>query len=263
MEANKVLEVKNLSMQFGGLKAVDDLSLSINEGEIFGLIGPNGAGKTTVFNCITQFYKATEGTVKFRNHEGEVVNLMDKQVHEIIDEGLVRTFQNVELIRELSVIDNVLIGAHVQYKTGIIQQFFRTKKSKEEELKLREEALEILKFLEIDHLKDAIVSGLSYGILKKVELARTLISRPKLIILDEPAAGLNDTETIQFVETIRKIQKDLSCSILLVEHDMRFVMDVCDRITAISFGKHLATGTPEEIQMNPVVQEAYLGSGDE
>lgn len=263
MEQNKVLEVKDLSMQFGGLKAVDSLNISINEGEIFGLIGPNGAGKTTVFNCITQFYKATSGTVLFRNHDGEVINLMDKQVHEIIGEGLVRTFQNVELIHELSVIDNVLIGAHVEFKTGLLHQFFNTKKAREEEDSNRQHALEILEFLEIDHLKDAKVGGLSYGILKKVELARTLISRPKLIILDEPAAGLNDTETIQFVETIRKIQKDLSCSILLVEHDMRFVMDVCDRITAISFGRHLATGTPEEIQNDLIVQEAYLGSVDD
>ncbi len=262
MQNDYVLDVKDLSIHFGGLKAVDNLSLSIKKGEIFGLIGPNGAGKTTVFNCITQFYKSNSGVAMFETNKGEVINLMNEPVHKIIEYGLVRTFQNVELIRELSVIDNVLIGAHVQFKTSIAQQFFSTKKARKEELLLREKAINILDFLNITHLKDAIVGGLPYGVLKKVELARTLISDPKLIILDEPAAGLNDVETLQFVQTIRDIREKLDCSILLVEHDMRFVMDVCDRITAISFGRHLATGTPKEIQSNKLVQEAYLGSVD-
>lgn len=262
MDRPLVLDVKNLSIQFGGLKAVDNLSMAIHEAEIFGLIGPNGAGKTTVFNCITQFYKPNSGTIMFETNDGQSVDLCHVPVHKIIEKGLVRTFQNVELIRELSILDNVLIGGHVRFKTGLIDQFLNTKKARKEEELLRAKAHDILKFLEIEHLALYPVWGQPYGVLKKVELARTMMSDPKLIILDEPAAGLNDVETIQLAQTIRKIRDNLSCSILLVEHDMRLVMDVCDHICAISFGKHLATGTPKEIQSNTDVQKAYLGSED-
>ncbi len=260
MSNKVVLDIQNLSIQFGGLKAVDNLSIQIMENEIFGLIGPNGAGKTTVFNCITQFYKANSGTITFESNTGEIIDLMKEPVHAIVGKGLVRTFQNVELIRELSIIDNVLIGAHVRFKSSILSQFISTKKARQEEAALRDKAEQILSFLDILHLKDALAGGQPYGVLKKVELARALISEPKLIILDEPAAGLNDVETAHLAQTIRKIRDDMKCSILLVEHDMRLVMDVCDRICAISFGKQIATGTAKEIQMNPHVQEAYLGS---
>lgn len=263
MSKSVVLDVKDLSIQFGGLKAVDNLSMTIHEAEIFGLIGPNGAGKTTVFNCITQFYKPNSGTIMFETNTGESVNLCDVPVHRIIEKGLVRTFQNVELIRELSILDNVMIGGHVSFKSTLLDQFFNTKKARKEEETLRIKAHEILKFLEIDGLAHYPVWGQPYGVLKKVELARTLMSDPKLIILDEPAAGLNDVETLQLAQTIRKIRDDLCCAILLVEHDMRLVMDVCDRICAISFGKHLATGTAKEIQSNVDVQKAYLGSEDD
>lgn len=263
LNENEVLKIDHLSIHFGGLKAVDELSFSIRKNEIYGLIGPNGAGKTTVFNCITQFYKPNHGTIEFRLKEGGSTNLVDHKVHEIIRLGLVRTFQNVELIRELSVLDNVMIGAHIDFKASMLEQALKLPRARKEEKLLREEAEEILRRLDIYDRKDMLVWGQPYGILKKVELARTLMCRPSLIILDEPAAGLNDVETLQLAQLIRRIRDKFDCSVLLVEHDMRLVMDVCDRICAISFGKFLAEGTAKEIQANPLVQEAYLGSKEE
>ncbi len=263
LNENEVLKIEHLSIQFGGLKAVDDLSFSIRKNEIYGLIGPNGAGKTTVFNCITQFYKPNKGTIEFRLKNGGSTNLVDHKVHEIIRLGLVRTFQNVELIRELSVLDNVMIGAHIDFKASMLEQALKLPRARKEEKALREEAEEILRRLDIYDRKDMLVWGQPYGILKKVELARTLMCRPSLIILDEPAAGLNDVETLQLAQLIRRIRDKFDCSVLLVEHDMRLVMDVCDRICAISFGRFLAEGSAKEIQVNPLVQEAYLGSKEE
>lgn len=259
MQEGLVLEVKDLSIAFGGLKAVDNLSFNIRENEIYGLIGPNGAGKTTVFNCITQFYKPNHGTLLFRGQDGVEHDLTTKHVHEIIRLGLVRTFQNVELIRELSIIDNVLIGGHIDFKSNTLSQALQLPKARSEEKKYRAEAEKILTHLRIIDRKDMPVGGQPYGILKKVEMARTLMSRPKLIILDEPAAGLNDTETLELARMIREIRDTYHCSILLVEHDMRLVMDICERICAINFGKLLTIGTPKEIQTNKAVQTAYLG----
>jgi branched-chain amino acid transport system ATP-binding protein len=259
MRDDEVLSVKNLSISFGGLKAVDDFSLSIRKKEIFGLIGPNGAGKTTVFNCITQFYRPDGGEVIFRTRQGEIVNLVGKRVHDIIRLGLVRTFQNVEVIKEISVLDNLLVGAHAEYKSSSFSQILRLPAARREEALMREKAAGILRILGIYEMRDQAAGGLPYGVLKKIELARTLISDPVLIILDEPAAGLDDTETIQLAAIIRDLRDRFNCAILLVEHDMRLVMGICDKICAISFGKTLATGTPQEIQKNPVVQEAYLG----
>ena len=254
-----VLDLRGLSIHFGGLKAVDNLSFDIKEKEIFGLIGPNGAGKTTVFNCITQFYHPSAGDVIFRNKDGVVENLVGQSVHSIITKGLVRTFQNVELIPELSIIDNVLIGGHIEFKSGFIAQALRLPKFRKEEKAMREKAMEVLRFMGIDDQSEAKCGGLPYGIRKKVEMARTLMCEPKLIILDEPAAGLNDVETQQLANTIHEIRDKYNCTILLVEHDMRLVMSICDRICAISFGKFLACGTPAEIKDNQAVQEAYLG----
>jgi len=256
---NLVLKVDNLSIAFGGLKAVDNLSFEIKENEVFGLIGPNGAGKTTAFNCITQFYKPNSGSILFKDRAGKVHNLLEKNVHEIIKLGLVRTFQNVELIRELSVIDNVLIGAHVDFKSTILDQALRLPRARREEKALRAEALRVLGVLGIDDRAELPAGGQPYGVLKKVEFARALMSNPRLIILDEPAAGLNDIETVELTKLIRKLRDELNCSILLVEHDMRLVMEVCDKICAISFGKFLAMGTPKEIKENKDVQVAYLG----
>jgi len=256
---DKLLEVENLTMNFGGLKAVDNLSFDVKKGEIFGLIGPNGAGKTTVFNCITQFYKPTEGKIIFKNREHDIISLLDYKVHDVIKQGIVRTFQNVELIWELSILDNMLVGAHSLYRSKFFHHSFQTLSFKREEKILKMRAEKILMDLELYAYKDFYPLGLPYGVLKKIELARTLMTNPSLIILDEPAAGLNDSETESLAKTIKKIQKDYDTTIFLVEHDMGLVMSICDTICAISFGKKLAVGTPEEIQNHPVVKEAYLG----
>lgn len=254
-----VLRIDHLSIHFGGLKAVDDLSFQVYDKEIFGLIGPNGAGKTTVFNCITQFYRPNSGAVLFTTNQGKVVDLVGLPVHQIIRLGLVRTFQNVEVIRELSVIDNVLIGAHVDFKASAFEQALRLPRAVREERIIRAQAAEALAFVGIADRMQLPAGGQPYGVLKKVELARTLMCSPKLIILDEPAAGLNDSETEELAEVIRAIRDRYHCTILLVEHDMRLVMNICDRICAISFGKFLACGTPAEVQASRLVQEAYLG----
>lgn len=253
------LRLENLRMEFGGLVAVSDLTFDVKKGEIFGLIGPNGAGKTTVFNCITQFYKANKGTIIYRDKNNDVINLNDYKVHDVIDHGIVRTFQNVELIWELSILDNLLVAAHKLYQTGFFGHLLHTRRFKREEAILKAKAIKVLTDLGLLAYKDFFPIGLPYGILKQIELARTLMTNPNLIILDEPAAGLNDQETDKLIETIRKIQKEYDATIFLVEHDMGLVMELCDTICAISFGKKLAIGTPKEIQSNKLVQEAYLG----
>ena len=260
LDKDVILDIENLLMQFGGLKAVDNLSFKVKKGEIFGLIGPNGAGKTTVFNCITQFYKPTAGKVTYRDKNNEIIDLTKKKVHDVIKTGIVRTFQNVELIWELSVLDNLLVAGHTLYQANLFEQIIHSKKLRREEQVVKAKALQVLERLDLLSYKDSIPFGLPYGILKKIELARTLMVNPRLIILDEPAAGLNDAETEELSKTIKQIGKDFDCTIFLVEHDMGLVMDICDTICAISFGKMLAIGTPAEIQENQLVQEAYLGS---
>ena len=259
LEEGLVLSVKELKMYFGGVKAVDGLSFDVREGEIFGLIGPNGAGKTTVFNCITQFYKPTGGKLLFRGRENEVLDLTKEKVHDVILHGIVRTFQNVEVVPELTVLENLLIAGHRQYSSGIAASALHLPKLRREEEIIRRKAEKVLQFMGLTAFSGAYAFGLPYGILKKIEIARTLMCSPRLIILDEPAAGLNDAETAELASLIRRIRDEYRCTILLVEHDMGLVMDVCDRICAISFGKLLAFGTPEEIQTDPNVQQAYLG----
>ena len=259
LEEGVVLSIQDLKMYFGGVKAVDGLSFDVREGEIFGLIGPNGAGKTTVFNCITQFYKPTGGSLLFRGRENEVVDLTKEKVHDVILQGIVRTFQNVEVVPELTVRENLLIAGHRQFTSGIAVSALHLPKLRREEEVLRSKAEKVLDFMGLSAYADAYAIGLPYGVMKKIEIARTLMCSPRLIILDEPAAGLNDTETVELAELIRRIREEYHCTILLVEHDMGLVMDVCDRICAISFGRLLAFGTPEEIQNDPNVQQAYLG----
>jgi len=259
LDKGVILKLDNLSMHFGGLKAVDQLSFEVKEGEIFGLIGPNGAGKTTVFNCITRFYRPTKGDMYFKNNLGEVVHLNDIVVHNIIKHGIVRTFQNVEMVWELNVIDNLLVAAHTEYMSGFFGHMFNSRLLRQEDLVLRKKAEKILADLELSTYALAYPYGLPYGILKKIELARTLMVNPKLIILDEPAAGLNDAETENLAETIRKIKDEYKTTIFLVEHDMGLVMNICDTVCAISFGKKLAIGTPKDIQNDKLVREAYLG----
>ena len=263
LEEGIILRIQDLKMYFGGVKAVDGLSFNVHEGEIFGLIGPNGAGKTTVFNCITQFYKPTGGTLLFRGRENEVVDLTKEKVHDVILHGIVRTFQNVEVVPELTVLENLLIAGHRQYSSGIAASALHLPKLRREEDVIRYKAEKVLSFMGLSAYAGAYAFGLPYGILKKIEIARTLMCSPRLIILDEPAAGLNDTETADLARLIRRIREEYRCTILLVEHDMGLVMDVCDNICAISFGKLLAFGTPEQIQTNRDVQQAYLGVDEE
>ena len=258
-----VLDVKDLCMYFGGVKAVDGLSFQVKKGEIFGLIGPNGAGKTTVFNCITQFYKPTAGQLHFENKSGQVVDLNREKVHDVILQAIVRTFQNVEVIRELSVLDNLLIAGHRQYTANLAQQALHLPLLHQEEKVVRERAMRVLDFMGLTAYKDWYAMGLPYGVLKKIEIARTLMCDPQLIILDEPAAGLNDTETAELSKLIRRIQQEYRCTILLVEHDMGLVMDICDTVCAISFGRLLAMGTPKQVQAHKDVQSAYLGVSEE
>ena len=254
-----LLRVENLKMYFGGLKAVDDLSFDVKKGEIFGLIGPNGAGKTTVFNCITRFYDATGGNMYFSNKENICVDLRDYAVHDVILQGITRTFQNVELVRELSVLDNLLVACTREYRSGIAVHALGLPRLRKEEQLLKEKAMRVLKFMGLESYAQWLAFGLPYGILKKVEIARALMSDAKLIIMDEPAAGLNDSETAELTELIRRIRDEYQVTILLVEHDMSLVMNVCDTVCAISFGKMLAIGTCDEIKKNKTVQEAYLG----
>jgi len=257
--SDEILRLDHLSMHFGGLKAVDDLSFSVKKGEIFGLIGPNGAGKTTVFNCLTRFYKPTAGNVYYRNRLQEPLDLNRYKVHQVIRLGIARTFQNIELIWELNVIDNMMVAGHTLFRTRFFGHLFGIRKLRHEEAVIRGKAEKILLDLGLAAYMFLPVYGLPYGILKKIELARTLMTDPQLIILDEPAAGLNDLEKEQLGETIRKIQKRYDATIFLVEHDMGLVMNLCDTVCAISFGKMLAIGTPKAIQQSQVVREAYLG----
>ncbi len=251
---NTLLAVEDISISFGGLKAVDKLSFEINKGEIYGLIGPNGAGKTTVFNLISQFYKPDSGKVVF---DGK--NISKLKVHQVIDEGITRTFQNVELFKNMTVKDNLMVGYHNGIKYGTLASILKLPKVKKQEEDIEEKIVSILKFLGIEEYKDFYVLNLPYGVQKLVELGRALISNPKLLILDEPAAGMNDIETKELGDRILKIRDEQDVTVLLVEHDMALVMKICDRITAINFGEKIAEGTPKEIQSNPTVIKAYLG----
>ncbi len=263
LDSDVILSVKGLKMYFGGLRAVDDLNFDVKKGEIFGLIGPNGAGKTTVFNCITQFYKPTAGELLFTTKDGEVIKLTDYKVHDIVLKGIARTFQNVEVVKEVSVLDNLLIAATRNYSSSLLVQMLHLPKLSREEKLLRAKADKILKYMDLYAYRDRLAWGLPYGVLKRIEIARALMCNPQLIILDEPAAGLNESETRELARMINKIRVDFDCTILLVEHDMGLVMSICDHICAISFGKKLAYGTPAEVQASKEVQEAYLGSGGE
>lgn len=263
LEDDVLLDIEGLKMYFGGLKAVDDLSFKVKKGEIFGLIGPNGAGKTTVFNCITQFYKPTAGKIRFAISENEVITLTDYKVHDIVLKGISRTFQNIEVVKEVTVLENLLIAATRYYNSNLFTQMFHLPALKREEQIMRAKADKILKYMDLYSYRDRLAWGLPYGVLKRIEIARALMCNPKLIILDEPAAGLNESETADLAALIHKIRTDMGCTILLVEHDMSLVMSICDHICAISFGKKLACGTPAEVQASKEVQEAYLGSGGE
>lgn len=252
-----VLELKNITKNFGGISALTDVSFQINEGEIFGLIGPNGAGKTTLFNVITNMFPPTSGEIRFL---GEKISGL--KPHKITDKGICRTFQNIRLFSQMSVLENVLVGGHCRSKSGVINSVLRTKSQRKEETNSLETALELLELVGLSKFQDSIAENLAYGQQRRLEIARALASNPKLLLLDEPAAGMNETETDSLFELIKKVQKR-GVTVLLIEHDMPFVMKLCDRITVLNFGKKLAEGTPTEIQNNQEVIEAYLGAEED
>ncbi|WP_019414095.1 ABC transporter ATP-binding protein [Paenisporosarcina sp. TG20] len=252
-----VLELKNVTKNFGGISALTDVSFTINEGEIFGLIGPNGAGKTTMFNVITNMFLPTSGEINFL---GEKIS--GTKPHKITDKGICRTFQNIRLFSQMTVLENVLVGRHCRSKSGVFSSVFRTKSQQSEEAMTREAATELLDLVGLSDYEDVIAENLAYGQQRRLEIARALASNPKLLLLDEPAAGMNETETENLFDLIKEVQKK-GVTVLLIEHDMPFVMKLCDRITVLNFGKKLAEGTPEEIQNNKDVIEAYLGSEED
>ena len=252
-----VLQIKNISKNFGGISALTDVSFNINEGEIFGLIGPNGAGKTTMFNVITNVFGPTSGDILFA---GETIT--GKKPHKITELGICRTFQNIKLFPQMTVLVNVMVGGHCRSSSGVFRSVFRTKFQKDEEKQLRQRALELLELVDLVDIMDAISENLSYGQQRRLEIARALASDPKLLLLDEPAAGMNETETESLFGLIKKVQAK-GITVLIIEHDMPLVMKLCDRIVVLNFGKKLAEGTPEEIQNNQEVIEAYLGSEED
>ena len=249
-----LLEVKNLTKNFGGLTAVGDVTMELNEGELVGLIGPNGAGKTTLFNLLTGVYEPSEGTITL---DGHLLN--GKAPYKIAAGGLGRTFQNIRLFKDLTVLENVMIAMHSHSSDSLFSTLFRTKKYYDTEAKMREEAIELLKIFELDTLKEEKAKNLAYGQQRELEIVRALATKPKILFLDEPAAGMNPQETAQLTELIAKIQKEFDLTVVLIEHDMSLVMKICQRIYVLEYGRLLAEGTPEEIKQNPAVIKAYLG----
>ena len=252
--AETVLKANNISIVFGGLHAVEDFSIEIKEGELVGLIGPNGAGKTTVFNMLTGVYTPTSGTIELRGKD--VTKLTP---HERVKIGISRTFQNIRLFKRMSVLENVKVSSNIQMNYSIFDGIFKTKKYWEQEDKATEEALEILEVLGLSEYVDEQAQSLPYGKQRKLEIARALASHPAILCLDEPAAGMNPTETEELMETIKIVREKFKTAILLIEHDMKLVMGICEWIKVISFGKEIATGTPDEIKNNKEVITAYLG----
>jgi branched-chain amino acid transport system ATP-binding protein len=250
-----ILNVGGVSKRFGGLQALSDVGIKITKGQVYGLIGPNGAGKTTFFNVLTGLYSPDAGTFELGGQPYQ-----PSAVHEVAKAGIARTFQNIRLFAEMTALENVMVGRHVRTHSGLVGAIFRTKKFNAEEAEIAKRAQELLDYVGIGRYSDFKARTLSYGDQRRLEIARALATDPKLIALDEPAAGMNATEKVVLRQLIDTIRKD-GRTILLIEHDVKLVMGLCDRVTVLDYGKQIAEGTPSEVQANESVIEAYLGAG--
>ena len=249
-----LLEVKNLGISFGGLRAVDGLEMTIEKGTLVGLIGPNGAGKTTVFNLLTGVYRPTDGTIRL---DGE--DLIGKTPSQICQAGIARTFQNIRLFSQMSVVDNVKAALHNEVRYSLVGSFLHTPHYRSMEKKIDQRAREVLRVFELEEFADYMASNLPYGKQRKLEIARALATTPKLLLLDEPAAGMNPHETEELMETIQFLRKEFDVTILLIEHDMKLVAGICEYLYVLNFGTELAHGLPGDVLANPQVITAYLG----